>query len=192
VEGSLTKRDEALTNAEKALKDYKEAEDQAKLADASELEKAQVALKKATKELNEAQTELTKQGEAIAIKDEELSKTQITNIVDRLVTNAGYSFLPYQRQGLLQEILAKKDDGSFPTQEEVGRTVEKFIQENKEPPGAPPGGGQPSATEPIATSRLMELTTMIRQGVKLNEEQQKEFDDMSEAVDAAIAKVGRR
>ena len=172
---TLTKKVEdatkSLEKGTKKLEKFEDAEKEAKLAEASEVERLQIELEEATKKLTEAQNQVNlKDAEVLTLKSEQ-TKSSITSVVDSVVNAAGYQFKPYQRQGLLGEVLKADADGNYMPEEKIKSLVEEFIEENKESPSAPPGGGGKVKTSQIpAMNRLKELVALSKKRTLTGEE----------------------
>jgi len=172
---TLTKKVEdatkSLEKGTKKLEKFEDAEKEAKLAEASEVERLQIELEEATKKLTEAQNQVNlKDAEVLTLKSEQ-TKSSITSVVDSVVNAAGYQFKPYQRQGLLGEVLKADADGNYMPEEKIKSRVEEFIEENKESTPAPPGGGGKVKTSQIpAMNRLKELVALSKKRTLTGEE----------------------
>ncbi len=128
--------------------------------------------------MTEAQNQMNlKDAEVLTLKSEQ-TKSSITSVVDSLINEAGYQFKPYQRQGLLGEVLKADADGNYKPEEKIKLLVEEFVEENKESPSAPPGGGGKDKTSQIpAMDRLKELVSLSKKRT-LTSEEYKELNDL--------------
>lgn len=154
-----------------ALTEFEKKDKEAKLAEASEIEKLQIEIKETKKTLKEM-------GQAVTLKEGEITSLQTENFRDRTaakmdaaINEAGYQFLPYQRAGLLQKVLEIKEDGTYKSSEEVIEIVQEFLEENKERPLSPPGGGgKERTTQPPSVDELKELIKIGKHRVLTTEE----------------------
>jgi DNA repair exonuclease SbcCD ATPase subunit len=178
-----------LEELEKLNAEYKKLEEEKKKADLSEVEKLKLTLQERESKLTEKEKLHKKEIEKLMRELEEKDNTllslrdnleglRIQNVVNSVLQEKGFKFRSeFEKRGLLNTVLKKKEDSSYYTDEEVASIVSKFVDDNFEAPSAPPGkpAAKPEDTTDADISRFRELRSRRQAGEQLTSEERVEL-----------------
>jgi hypothetical protein len=184
-----------IEELEKIVQEFEKLKIEKQQAEMTEIEKLKDDLLKRESQIADRQKKYDKESKELINKLAEkdainaglinrIEESRIKTLVAQITQDKSFKFRsPYERTGLFDEVLNKKESGEFYTDEEVTEIVTKFVDENLKAPDAPPGQqrtttttGSEDMTSVVAT--FNKLSQKRKSGIGLTTDESKELSEV--------------